>query len=710
MTPFELIEQIKSWWRRADNIRDHPEQVLWQQGQKVVDEQGKKWNEQLDLRKLSDRSALPSQQGSLGGQATYVVPSAEGTKIGEYIIQRCLEPSLYEANRNQEQVWLKEYQFSERDFKPEKVKQRQADFDQLVMWNLKIGHGPDFRLLKVLGSFSKERSSYLVTQPLTQALSLRQYLATQGAMRASEVREVLRQVLETLHFLHCVYRVRLGNDKFDRHFPHGNLSLDSLWIKLSGTSAIAKERRFFIYATDLMLWEQVVKKSAIAKSASELGSIPEDLQALGLVGFQLLGGQLAEGETISALKRDEVWQDIHDRGLKPFIRRLAGLENPLLSADAALQCLSVPPEASILEIAEVEPEESFQETPVSRMGCFILLFALVGTIALTWIMVGSLFIRNDPNPQSQAPVVTPEASEPKPEQPQFPKGVKYAIEQDSAWNQILNSKLIYPKRTPTNTILLKELTKNSTILDSRLDSRTAVLDAVENEEADIAFVVLEDQPVRELKERGLGEIAIAQDALVIVVAFSDGNYQGNVPTKLKQEEKKITLDDIKQAFTSSSIRNFKTKPYFPNDLSITELKLFKRRVLGNQNIKASEVESKALHNKILDNFESDPEAIAIGFDRLSRIYGQCSVYPLEIAGMQVLKNINDQQINLDTDLCGDKRSYRPKLPEDYPLSYKLGIVYKQSNAEKARQIAEKLQTQFQDTLIELGIIPIKAKK
>ncbi len=707
MTPFELVEQVKSWLRKADNIRDHPDQVLRSQGQRIWDQQSKRWNEAFDLKKLPDRT-LPSQQfsPSTPDHAVLSEPSAEGTQVQGYTIQRCLEGSLYEAvNRNQEQVWLKKYQFSERDFKPEKAAQRQAAFEQLVRWNLKIGHGSDFRILKVLDVFSQERSTYLVTQPLTQALSLRQYLEAQGVMRASEVREVLRQVLETLHFLHSAYSVRLG-DKFDRTLPHGNLNLNSLWIKRSGTSAIAKERRFFIYVTDLMLWEQVVKKSAISKSVSELGSVTEDLKALGFVGFQLLGGQLGEGETVSALKRDEVWQNINDRGLKSFIRRLAGLENPLPTAEAALQNLLTLPETSSPKFEEVEQEEPSQDSPASTVGCFVLLFALVGIMTMIGLILNPLLNSNQKPQQVSSPSL-PEPQIPDPKPLDFPRGVRYAIERGSAWEQILNERLIDQTRKTTLLGKLKGTSRPP-------ESRATILEAVKNEEIDIAFVVL-DPPVRDLEK-----IAIARDTLVVFVAFSDGNYYGNVANKLLNQKDTLTREEIKQAFTSRNIRGFKAQTYPPSNYDSSVYEMFQQKVLdqtnskqeqNEQDLEASKSESNKLYRKILDQSESDPETIAIGVDRLSRMYGQCSVYPLNVEGVQVLEKLNGTPIDLNTDLCGDKSSYKPEeFQEDYWLSYKLGIVYKKSNEDKAKKLAGIFQNQFRETLVKLGVIPIKENK
>ena len=114
---------------------------------------------------------------------------------------------------------------------------------------------------------------------------------------------------------------------------------------------------------------------------------------------------------------------------------------------------------------------------------------------------------------------------------------------------------------------------------------------------------------------------------------------------------------------------------------------------------------------ILQDFENNQEKISISFDFLSRVYGQCSVYPLAVEGVQPLIENNGNEINSKTDLC-DKGGYKPNVDafnsESYPLAYQLIVIPSEDNKEIGNRFANMLLTEEGQTLLkEAGLVPIR---
>ncbi len=120
---------------------------------------------------------------------------------------------------------------------------------------------------------------------------------------------------------------------------------------------------------------------------------------------------------------------------------------------------------------------------------------------------------------------------------------------------------------------------------------------------------------------------------------------------------------------------------------------------------------------MLDNmfkdFDND-KTIEIGFGFLSKIFGQCSVYPLTVVegGREAHPLIqNDgKPIEPTIDLCNDKGSYSPNAKtfksEQYPLTETLVIVYPKSNSLAGKSFAALLTTdEAQYLLSEVGLVP-----
>ena len=270
--------------------------------------------------------------------------------------------------RSDEPVLIKEYQLLGYENLNE-LETRQQAFERLIELNQKIGHGPDFRIVKLIDAIAlaKERKCYLITKPVNHNTTLETYLTQYGLMTAQQIREVLRQVLESLRFLHTAYRVHFSTGESERGLPHGNLSLKSLLVRQIDRATSA-DRQFFIYLSDLELWEHLFYPlasprfhAAIAKSTSALGSVKQDLADLGLTSLQLAGGTLTStSEQLPEQEQQIIW-DLNDPPLLHFIQRLLGWSSPFNTAEEALHTLLQLPEPSQVLLpapAEILLEES----------------------------------------------------------------------------------------------------------------------------------------------------------------------------------------------------------------------------------------------------------------------------------------------------------------------------------------------------------------
>ena len=666
-------------------------------------------------------------------------------------------------NTNGESVWVKEYHLSERDFKLEEIKKRRIAFERIITLNLKLGYGPDFRLVRLIEAIANPDSSscYLITKPIEQSLSLDTYLAAaKGAMTAAQIREVLRQVLETLRFLHTAYRVRFSADQFERGVPHGNLTLQSLYLKQTNAFGVSENRQFFIYASDLMLWEHLFRyKSAIAQTSQELGSVRQDLQALGRIGFYVTGGK---EETVGAQTHDfaaeTTWSHLSDRALKEFIQRLLGVGAEFSSAEDALHAL---PPLSFSSTSLVASEPDVKAEKAARSGLAVL---GIGALALCMLggvgwAIGLLWQQKVLMPPNQTKI--PCCINPVETTALIGDGIPYVVESGGAWESALQRTVISADFTQTNhkSNLLSELEKHGIKLKPSViqfdretidrhelskqrlpiaERRQAIIAQLLAGEPTIAFMRLGD----DLPKDKLASQLIAYDALVVFVAFSDVNRQGSIPKLLNGQ---ITWEQLRQLYRGKlqTLNGKAVKLYFPTDnqgvMDQTTIDLFQNFVFGQDkaqteqfqqqlqaslspNIAAQQRQGRKkiannIYAKILDDAENQlPATISIGFDRMSRMFGQCSVYPLAIVkdntAVQLLVQANDQPINpqdATLDLCKDKGSYWVNVnvlkSQAYPMAYALGVVFPQ-NLQVGKALADRLNTiEGQYLLSQVGLVP-----
>ncbi len=227
---------------------------------------------------------------------------------------------------NNKPVLIKEYLLLERDFNAKEIRDRKEKFTALTNLNLRNGSGQDFRVVNLYEAIaspnSTENRCYLISEPIPPSQTLRQYLAaTPTGFTPRQVRHILAQVLQTLWFLHQ-QKVRLPTGEIQYGLPHGNLSLDSLLIvpkPLTEQPTQEDELQFFIYVTDLAVWEHLFLPMSVQVATPTLA---QDLVDLGHLGFDLLTGNLSEQAVRPNLLLEHPWASVADLSLKHFILQL----------------------------------------------------------------------------------------------------------------------------------------------------------------------------------------------------------------------------------------------------------------------------------------------------------------------------------------------------------------------------------------------------
>ena len=651
-----------------------------------------------------------------------------------------------------QRVVIKEYLLPDRCFNQEEAQARKQAFKRLAGMSLADGRVLDFRLShlwEAIADANEERCYLLTKGNLDLYPTLSDYLALYGPMNAIAVRQVLNQVLQTLEFLHS-QKFRLPSGQVQQGLAHGNLSLNSLLFASNQKTGVRSENgasspnglnnsaswtldsEFFIYLCDLALWESLFDPSTLEISNP---SPSQDLVALGYVGFYLLAGSTVNptnGQPLNP-KDDQQWPQVNF-ALKAFLLRLMGIGIPFESAEAARQALlKLPPEKPIaVAVVQVVAEDPDKVKTYRRP-----LFFLLGTLGL--VMLGGLIwflIRQPYKSDTASDEILPCCIK---EVPAVPSGkFTYTTESESTWSYVLGEEnLVVQGQT-----LESELTRRQRKLQLSYQPETsdeAAIEKVRSEQVDFALTALVRglPPDLEYKE-------VAYDGLVVFVAFSYSKRDKGLPQALNGE---ITFENLRKLYTGQ-ITNWKeiggpdlqVKLYIPDDTEA--VRIFEQRVLkdnqqielfrslqrkGNQSlplVKTSWVpeiirlSTFEMLRKVIQDFE-DEQVGAIAFGTLSRVFGQCSVYPLalrdrENSPVQALAQDNGQPVNPTTDLCNDKGSYRPNVEvfktERYPLAYPLAVVYPRDNSRPpvGAKFAEMLRTQEgQQMLSKTGLIPLQ---
>jgi len=666
---------------------------------------------------------------------------------------------LYEGiqENNQEAVWIHEYLLPEASFSLVEAEQRQNAFRQLINQNLQLGGGADFRLIKlkdVIPDVETKRRCFLITQPILDAEPLSSYLADpdQETMSPTEVRQFLFQVLQSLQYLHSNYRVRWLGEQSERGMVHGNLHLNSLWIRWDPLTLRQRDRHFFVYLSRFALWEHLCwppdspyPLKQIADHPQALGTVSQDLAALGRIGFYLLRGETVDADTDRLLQpeREEDWpQTPEAQALKPFIWKLMGLgERSFTSAEDALSQLrdwpltAQPLAAQTFLEEEDEPEGAIAPSTSPWLWLGLGLLSILGLLVL-W----QRWPREQPILVERCEATCRMADVPIPPQT---RSLRYGIEPDSSWTTAFYHFLADPTQSPPGTTPGQDNSPLQRLLEQRtdLDFQRLGLDALSL--TNLPEQMIEHRLDAVLMQTDLGELppnlkaqVVAYDAIVPFVVFSDASHDQSLPRRLKGQ---IRLEDLGKLFSGEpSSLGQEVQTYFPENE--TTVQLFKAQLqqaglLSNSaafdqlwqadqqraNLKKIERQPDNLYERMLVDFENPVagrQIIGVGFDRLSRLLGQCSVYPLAVQtggkNHSVLIQANGDPITPETDLCGDKGSYwvnsNAFTQDGYPLGYALSVVYPACESDdpcnSGAAFAAMLQSdEGQYLLSEVGLVP-----
>lgn len=699
-----------------------------------------------------------------------------GGRRGRYRIEGLLKDGervrLYNGVQvvNNKPVVIKEYLLPDREFNQKEARERKEKFERVARVNLKNGGGQDFRLISpwdAIASANEKRCYLIIDQSINNSSTLREYLANNGSMTCKQVRQVLYQVLQSLWFLHS-QRLRFSTDEVQEGLPHGNLNLDSLSIVTNKLDAI-DEPQFFIYVSDLALWEDLFKPptSKIVNHSPE-----KDLRDLGYVSFYLLSGGTVDrvfGQPLDPTI-EQHWPAVKDVALKKFIHRLLGIDKPFPSAyDARQALLELPQEEQIEEQTSAPTEFSEKEEIKNSQVLRMLLIALV--MALLAGFLGRLIWMTLRNPgQIQLPIIgAPSVPCCFSNVDKVPSGeIRYITEANGIWSNILNNASL---ASYTKSLAQELKNREPRLQNYKFNISTAnVIEEVRSGAADFALTTYIDKLPDDLQQE-----EVAYDGLVVFVAFSNDKRKENIPSALKG---RITLEQLRELYTKGKIANWSAPEGF-NNINLylpvdnpTAIKLFeelvfegrpqqefdrlkqknrneewenKKRLINDKKSKLDEQYSIGswrwrreilgmtkrvsdrkndegyILEQILNDFENK-NTVGIGFGLLSRIFGQCAVYPLAVGGkgqeiqplVQQVEN-NVKPIEPTTDLCNDKGSYWPNVKAfesgSYPLMYRLVVVYPkdENRSQSGKKFAELLKTEEgQRLLSEAGLVPVKS--
>ncbi|MEM6519540.1 MAG: hypothetical protein AAF892_00145 [Cyanobacteria bacterium P01_D01_bin.71] len=692
--------------------------------------------------------------------------------VGRYSVGACLQDHgwmrLYEGiqENGQEAVWIYQYCLSDTTFQTRNQQARRTAFKQIIDLNARLGEGSDFRLLKLRDVIAApQQPCYLVTKSLPGSQCLSEHLADRRQpFSPDQVRELLRQVLQSLQYLQT-YQVQWPDGSTQMGLPHGHLTLESLWIRFTEATVGTQAESFFVYLSRLALWEHLFYSGEpairdIADNTQALGTISDDLAALGHIAFALLTRDTQADPAQLANWPD----DAEARSLYPFICRLLGVgsEEPFRSPDTAIEVLrKLPPTLVMPTEAEQPLVEPVQTTGLSPWAWLVIGMALlgVGWAGLSW------WQRRTGMPIWAGPTCRESEGCILKLQP-FDDSVTitYNFEPRVAWQEAFSRSLANPAIRSDQAVMLEASLEEGTapsnpsspsnLLRSSqgVRDRQELLSQIRQGELQAGFVRggQGDTP-------GIAETTVAYDGLAVFVIYSDAQRDRNV---LKLIDPSISLADIRQLFTRQrqtiGKNDYPVKLYFPQgygksgDNAAETVALFRelvfdttedqaqfesvrRQVLAT--VAAQAPPPASIYAHMVDDFENqqitDQPLIGIGFDRISRLNGQCSVYPLTLTQDRQTYPIlmsNGGPVDENTDLCADRGAYwvnsdifaaqDEPAQRGYPLGYGMAVAYPDTCSADAATTTDclspggvlahqLLSIEGQYLLSEVGLVPVR---
>lgn len=646
---------------------------------------------------------------------------------------------------NNKSVVIKEYLLPNADFNLAEARKSKENFEQITSMNFRNGGGQDFRLTVPWDAIAPrdERRCYLITEPIADSVTLKEYLAqTKHPMSSQDLREFLKQVLQTLWFLHN-QKIRLPSGEVRYGLPHGNLKIDSILIVRNQQQSASLTQHFFIYLCDLAIWEDLflpLKLKIVNQTVSK------DLKDLGYICFYLwMGGEKhpVYGQPLDP-KNEQDWSKVDDIFLKNFIQRLIGIETPFNNADEARKAILTAPPAESEQRLQTQLESPGQDHPskkplILRILIISFILGFLGPLLFLPLMKMKLGMME--------PVKDTKYSAIKDVQ-NVPSGkfIYTAAESEGTWDSIIYDSR-NPKRVERTSLVAfgtnfeKELEKRGMRSQLNYKSEPSIDEAFQKmnrREAEFLITGLTDNSATQFKKLNFKPQPFAYEGIVVYVPFSDSQRTGSISEGLGG---KINFEQLRRLYTGKiakwnqldhSLPDLPVKLYIPKEEAVVnrfkqvvfknhpeELQQF-QKLIANNKITTQET-LDTLGNQILGDFENHANG-GIGFGILSKVFGQCSVYPLSLGEsgqeVQTLVQNDSKEINPKVDLCNEKGNYHPSTDVFakglYPLGYKLAVVYPNSAGSKAvmagEKFAEILQTdEGQNLVSEAGLVPIKEK-
>lgn len=690
----------------------------------------------------------------------------QGGWWGRYVVGSCLQDQdwmrLYEGvqENGDEPVWIYAYALSEKDYNSDEIEERYRAFKQLININLKFGNDADFRIIRLKDVIvSLDSGCYLITKPIQAGAHLQDYLEQRSQpFSAQELYQFFYQVLQSLQYLYTNYRVRWLNDHSERRLCHGNLALDRLLIRWTGQPSQPQDSSFFIYLSRFALWEHLFQPSrkrglgsAVASSVAEICSVTDDLRSFGKIGAELLRWNEQFDPADAPMESPLANAPISIQQLENFVECLQGEQGaePFKSFESALTQLRNLPQ---VPAPEPTPKADWLQSPFpllaqQRKSKRWLWFSLItlgsasGAMLLAyWLASRNLFWVEPLWFRSQVCIENCRLQDIE----GWPsREVYYAIEPHSSWTSAI-AQSINPAAQNVNALEITLTQRHLALSSLQIKGlppqtrRQEIFRRLTAGELDFALMERGDDLPAELVSQ-----VVAYDGIAIFVAFSDASRDRNAPRLL---EGKIDLQYLRAiaAGTQEPLVGSDVQLYSPNnDLTVANFQKLLSQATGSQDQQfrtvnfsdAAESEGGAdnalrddVYELLLGKFESqvDNSVIRIGFDRFSRMFGQCAVYPLAIEvenqTIHPLVESNGQPIDINTDLCGDKGGYwfnsqafqgEEDSAQQYPFRYPLAVVYPkctantQTSCQAGQTFAKMLKTiEGQYLLSQMNLIPL----
>jgi serine/threonine protein kinase len=649
--------------------------------------------------------------------------------LGRRSIGRLYEGIQINDNKT---VIIKEFLLPGHIFNRSEIQQIKKEFETLAGVNL-AERTQDFRLIGAFEAVADDRENrcYLVTRGRDNFnTTLRDYLDQNGAMTSRQVHGVLSQVLQTLEFLHS-FKFRLGNAKLQRGLIHANICLDSLLYVPIAKQDTFSDLQFFVYVTDLGIWEHLFRDPKIYKLAESPAEYqPQvDLSGLASLCFHLLVGRDKDVDTDRLLdpRNKSLWPTT-DESLKQFLLQLLGLNGSFSTVEEAR--LALPPIPS--EQISIPTTDSREKAPGRpwRKALWI-----VGGVAALGLLGGAIFwgvSQIKIQSEEEAKKVARDAFPCCIQKLDFPEGrFTYGSESNGLWHYILR----HPGLISLGKTLEEDLTQRVAKFKLKYEpekSLDASLAKLRGGSLDFVVTTLPvNAAARSVIDSEFEVQTIAYDGIAVFVSFSDVHRDRNIARSFQGT---ITFDQLRKLYTGK-VKNWQelggpdlpVKLYAPADprlLQIFETQVFAadedalgqfRKMQGSSIVRADATQTL---RDVLNDFE-EKDTGSIGFDSFSKVFGQCSVYPLGVSGdrsegVQALVLDNGKSITPRSDLCDAKGGYWLNSEaftqsNHYPLKYDLAVIYPKggNSASPGKKFVDLWKTiEGQRLLDEAGLVPL----